>query len=562
MIARTPIASENGSGLKDPLAPSVAPPESSPSFASSFVFVESASQTPKISRNLSRHSTVIHNSPDSVDLGTEVDISTLFLTEEQSLAVVHNVKLVHPQSPDSYTLFVTNYRIILNTQPVPTTIPLASILDIKSRQTFDVKTKDCRFFQFSCEDQNFNKSGFLKLLNSLAFDGTLFGTLATRTASRESSVRMHVETDLARLVGDGESVTLSCLNEDYSVCLTYPRKFIVPNFATREMIIGAAKFRDKGRLPVLAWRNSIGSVWRSSQPKSSLLNRSTEDEQYLKAINVTYIIDCRPMLNAYANIANAGGVESLGNYHEGIELWFASIQNIHHVRDSWEKLFLLSQQHSGMTVSGPTSNGQNWLVGLESTGWIDLMVSILRAVNVLVEKVCAGANVLCRCSHGLDRTPQVVSLGMICLDKYYRTIEGFAVLVEKEWVQMGHRFASRYSLGKPPSDETSPIFSQWIDSVYQLVEQFPNEFEFSKKYLVHILMGMLSGRFENFMVDCEKEREEMQGGADVWEEIWRHKKEYLNGNFVGSSRSLMVDYRSCMMRVFSDVWLTPNRPII
>ena len=41
---------------------------------------------------------------------------------------------------------------------------------------------------------------------------------------------------------------------------------------------------------------------------------------------------------------------------------------------------------------------------------------------------------------------QLTSLSMLMLDPYYRTIEGFMVLIEKEWVSFGHQFALRCSL--------------------------------------------------------------------------------------------------------------------
>ena len=63
--------------------------------------------------------------------------------------------------------------------------------------------------------------------------------------------------------------------------------------------------------------------------------------------------------------------------------------------------------------------------------------------------------------------------------------QGFSVLVEREWLEFGHKFADR--CGHSPDkniNEISPVFFQWVDAVHQIMKQFPSAFQFNESFLV------------------------------------------------------------------------------
>lgn len=61
--------------------------------------------------------------------------------------------------------------------------------------------------------------------------------------------------------------------------------------------------------------------------------------------------------------------------------------------------------------------------------------------------------------------------------------QGFQVLVEREWLEFGHKFADRCGL-LDDANERCPVFLQWLDCVHNIAKQFPCAFQFNSNYLV------------------------------------------------------------------------------
>lgn len=64
--------------------------------------------------------------------------------------------------------------------------------------------------------------------------------------------------------------------------------------------------------------------------------------------------------------------------------------------------------------------------------------------------------------------------------------------------------------------EVSPVFTQFIECVWQLMQQFPCTFEFNEHFLLEIHDHVYSCQFGNFLGTCHKDREDLKWVGILW----------------------------------------------
>ncbi|XP_063832173.1 myotubularin-related protein 5-like [Ostrinia nubilalis] len=191
----------------------------------------------------------------------------------------------------------------------------------------------------------------------------------------------------------------------------------------------------------------------------------------------------------------------------GTELVPAEYPEARHAKHAFKKLM-----RAAVPAAPPAQlpDHKGFLRLIEESGWLWQLRQLFQLSGAVVDLLdIQGSSVLLSLEDGWDVTAQISSLAQICLDPYYRTLEGFRILVEKEWLAMGHKFQQRSNIAATPQQGFTPTFLMFLDAVHQLQKQFPLSFEFNEYYLRFVAYHSVSCRFRTFLLDSEAQRAEL-----------------------------------------------------
>ncbi|ELP85156.1 hypothetical protein EIN_081980 [Entamoeba invadens IP1] len=452
-------------------------------------------------------------------------------------------------------------------------VPLIKIANFKKINTnervrkrlFYIETKDNQCFTFSFDDnQRLRRAVNKELLNRVYTTSPEMLFIFCSPSFKKTKAFYNFQREFERQ-GVFQVWDVYSGNSRYAMSSTYPALVYVPKTATDAMIKSAINYRSKGRFPVLTWFNDkMGSaLLRSSQPLPGLITSVTTkqipgDMDYLcKVDEVTgrkllHVLDSRPLLNAMTNKAAGGGYEDENTY-PFLKVDFENIPNIHIVRETWRQLYLSVYGISTKFID------ENFIKTKEVVRWFQLQEAVLNSSEKTSKLIESGTSVLVHCSDGWDRTAQCCGIAEIILDGYYRTLEGFIVLVEKDWKSFGHRFMTRTGFAvECPFGQYSPIFFQFLDCVHILMNTFTHKFEFNEDFLVELNEAIFSAAFGTFMFDTEKERVETKVEEKTpcfWEYVFQNRTKFVNITYDGQMGKLDLETTQPKMVIWEKYFL-------
>ncbi|KAL6046584.1 Myotubularin-like phosphatase domain [Balamuthia mandrillaris] len=324
-------------------------------------------------------------------------------------------------------------------------------------------------------------------------------------AKKEIRLRQRVDETMMRLTK---------INAKYKLCSSYPAALFVPLSITDKQLQAMAECRKEGRVPALCWQHSetLASLWRCER-----LQRKNKGDLMTASNEGTTTVDTPLFMAVGSTNANKGVI----HFKDFPELGF---------KESLLKVRYLCAGYDHIVHSDCVNRTRTWKAKLHETKWLSYGVVLIRYATEVAVELGKGKSVVVESSDGKDGASQLVSLAQLCVDPYFRTLRGFAVLLEKEWFYFGHHFGQRQTK-RFHAGAYAAAFLQYLDSVWRIWDQFPQAFEFNEEFLLFVADSVFDARFGTFLSDYEKQRvsEKLRDKTvSLWTFTNRNKQMFLN----------------------------------
>ncbi|XP_048213040.1 myotubularin-related protein 11 isoform X2 [Perognathus longimembris pacificus] len=303
---------------------------------------------------------------------------------------------------------------------------------------------------------------------------------------------------------------VSTVNERFDVATSLPRYFWVPSRILDSEVKSAFGHFRQGRGPRLSWHHPGGSDLVRC---GGFYTASDPNKEDIRAVE--------SMLQAgHSDVVLVDTMDELPG--------LADIQLAH------LKLRALCLPDSSVAED-------KWLSALEGTRWLDYVRACLRKasdISVLVTSrvrsvvlqaswtpppFVPSLSLLYHPERGdRDLNGLLSSLVQLLLAPEARTLFGFQSVVQREWVAAGHPFLTRF--GGTGASEEAPVFLLFLDCVWQLLQQFPAEFEFSEFFLLALHDSVRVPDTLTFLRNTPWERGKQSGQFNSYTQV------YTSGN--------------------------------
>lgn len=273
---------------------------------------------------------------------------------------------------------------------------------------------------------------------------------------------------------------LSMVNAKFQLSPSLSQYVIVPASVTDAQLTDAAKHFQGKRPPVWSWTNAHGAALVKMPELLPTITERMHENIIFENIRKSHPQKNPPVvieLNKEINVKLIAAAFTK----------FINLCSPENIRQFWIQ-------------------DNNFYSLLETTKWLKYISYCLQKAVEVCDHLNLGVSVILQETAGRDLCCIISSLVQLLLDPHFRTISGFQSLLQKEWVAGGHPFCDRLGHIVKTNSEKSPLFLLYLDCVWQLIQQFPTEFEFTETYLTTLWDTAHVSIFDTFIFNCERDR--------------------------------------------------------